>query len=133
MTILLFVHGFRGSKDSFANFPNELSNYPIHHFEFPSSGEIASHVDALITTLLEYHTASPIIFLCHSMGGLLVVDTVIKLKSMDLLGSQIVVNGVIAFDSSFFGINSNTLASKAYAALDVRGGCGGVLARMRTF
>ena len=92
-TLLLFVHGFGGSSESFSSFPLELlhslrTRYSIKRLEcrilpsFDSKGENFKQVNHLCNWLLmnaAYPEFDSVIIIAHSMGGLLAVDGIIAI------------------------------------------------------
>lgn len=110
---LVFVHGFLGSADSWENFPLDLLNtdvfkdgnmYRVYRFTLPSQGSYEKALVQLRNEIVLLSTQlDGLIFLCHSLGGLLVAQILDKLDK---------VLGIIAFDSPYFGL-SNHVSSVA--------------------
>ena len=103
----MFVHGFLGSADSWENFPLDLverihgHNLRVYRFTLPSQG---SYKKALVQLRNEILLLSAqldgLIFLCHSLGGLLVAQMLDNLENHKVLG-------IIAFDAPYFGLSSH--------------------------
>ncbi|RKO84433.1 hypothetical protein BDK51DRAFT_48385 [Blyttiomyces helicus] len=118
--LLFFVHGFRGTIDSFCQFPDELrkdlNDVNIFKYEYVSQGEYAVQVTALADALKREGGGRPVIIIGHSMGGLLAVDAAIALGSE---GSDVDVKGVLAFDSPFFGIREELIVDRIEFVLSI--------------
>lgn len=112
---MVFVHGFLGSADSWDNFPLDLLNkinkmhghmFRVYRFTLPSQGSYEKALVQLRNEILLLCTQlDGMIFLCHSLGGLLVAQMMDKLEHQKILG-------IIAFDSPYFGL-SNDVSSAA--------------------
>ena len=103
----VFVHGFLGSADSWENFPLDLLhnlknvavNFRVYRFTLPSQGSYGKALVQLRNEIVLLSTQlDGLIFLCHSLGGLLVAQIFDKLQTDKVLG-------IIAFDSPYFGLS----------------------------
>jgi pimeloyl-ACP methyl ester carboxylesterase len=98
--LLIFVHGFMGSKDSFLTFPDDISqqfNADYLCYEYETKGEYDVKTKNL-AQFLNNISNSHIVILSHSMGGPLSIDA-LKLRPNPR------VKGVLTFDSPFFGLD----------------------------
>ncbi|KAJ3310750.1 hypothetical protein HDV04_004706 [Boothiomyces sp. JEL0838] len=109
--ILIYVHGFMGSKESFGKLPaliqRELPSTTIGHFEYDTEGNNEESVKLLAEHLNKQ--TDDMILLCHSMGGPLVIDAS---KLYRPTGSS-KIKLILAFDSPFFGL-SPTVTSHGF-------------------
>lgn len=120
MSLVLFIHGFLGSTDSFHSFPNDLmSMFPNASVKiyptYDTKGNITKQIHALTDyLLLEANTSiySSVILIGHSMGGILAVDAYNYLESLDALKMVNIIK-IISVDSPFFGISSRDLSKSS--------------------
>jgi pimeloyl-ACP methyl ester carboxylesterase len=102
---LVFVHGFQGSFSStFRKFPYHLQTVFDHKFEvvgydYETSGP--TQVQDFVQWI--NRIKDQIIIICHSMGGILVLDAILK--------HSVKAVAVLAFDSPFFGLQHANLIS----------------------
>ena len=100
---LVFVHGFQGSFSStFNKFPDHLSTifdrkFEVIGYDYETSG--ATQVQDFVRWIGTIN--DQIVIICHSMGGILVLDAILKYS--------IKVIAVLAFDSPFFGLEHSNL------------------------
>ncbi|KAJ3314108.1 hypothetical protein HDV04_001139 [Boothiomyces sp. JEL0838] len=94
--LILFVHGFLGSENSFSSFPLDLvqsvrSLYAIPNLEarvfpfFPTKGDPNKAINFLYNWLLMNATFpeyEAVIIMCHSMGGLIAADAWRKIQKL---------------------------------------------------
>lgn len=102
-TLLLFIHGFQGSRNSFHHFPQDIQSQmavpaDVAFYEYNTQGEFATKVQDLATYILALAHTKVIVF-CHSMGGPLCVDACLLAP----------VHAVLAFDSPFFGLGPGAM------------------------
>ncbi|GAA5973312.1 hypothetical protein JCM11641_003067 [Rhodosporidiobolus odoratus] len=149
LVLAVFVHGFKGGEDTFADFPERIQTLldasgilvePVVYPPYDTRGElraaVASHV-AWLTQLVAEKTAlyrerggtGPVrlVLLGHSMGGLVIADCLLSTLS----SASLPILGLVAFDSPYVGLNpavfKNTFekavdfASKGQAALAALG------------
>jgi pimeloyl-ACP methyl ester carboxylesterase len=126
--LIVFIHGFMGSSESFKRFPEDLQemlsqsaglSVAIKNYEFETHGSNEERVSELVAWLLQYASASqysPVIVCGHSMGGLLAVDAARalldnRMKGPTSMNADVEVNirAVFAFDSPFFGLHPNVI------------------------
>ncbi|KAJ1535459.1 hypothetical protein HK096_002483, partial [Nowakowskiella sp. JEL0078] len=116
-TVLVFIHGFLGSEDSFAQFPRDLlsklqtsqpdSNCNVAIKMVPrynTKDTTDLRVSQLLSWLVENANSSKchtVILLAHSMGGVLAVDVFRKSKTQNI---PVNIRGIICFDTPFYGI-----------------------------
>ncbi|KAJ3317655.1 hypothetical protein HDU76_001104 [Blyttiomyces sp. JEL0837] len=127
--LLVFVHGFLGSQESFRQFPSDIQEallqtnkrYDIKSFEFPTTGDNDARVNELVAWLLENASVerhSHVVLLSHSMGGLMSADAAAflladRVAKGDGSGgnpnahAEVNIRGILAFDSPFFGLHSS--------------------------
>ena len=117
--LLLFIHGFMGGEDSFVDFPLHVlqslkSQLQLQNIEgrilpkFESKGDVHRVTNQLVNWLMlnaSQREYSHVILLCHSMGGILAANAIIKMKSM----TGVPLIGLLAYDSPFYGIESHTI------------------------
>jgi pimeloyl-ACP methyl ester carboxylesterase len=106
--LLLFVHGFMGSSQSFLDFPKDLAhtlNAGFQHYEYDTKGEYTEKTRRLGEFLAKL-PHSQIFILAHSMGGLISIDCCAQ--------NSYNVKGILSFDSPFFGLDP--LVTKAGAS-----------------
>ncbi|RPA74168.1 hypothetical protein BJ508DRAFT_418743 [Ascobolus immersus RN42] len=133
--LLIFVHGFKGDNDTFAEFPGYLRDLlrpsipddvkirPLIYPQYETSGELSTCVSAFERWFLGKLTdaemstgcgmgSAAAVLIGHSMGGILLADTIIQLGAT----SQGRVLGLMAFDTPYLGLNpkmvSNTVEGK---------------------
>ena len=139
--LIVYVHGFLGSENSFEDFPNLLksklsSKYSVESKAFPTfktAGSNHLQVMALVDWLLLNATTSQyknVILIAHSMGGLLVCDAFRYLFSheiseditiqQDKLSARHLVNiiGIFTFDSPYYGLHPSLTTSSMRNAKD---------------
>jgi hypothetical protein len=136
-TLLVFIHGFMGSGESFLKFPADLSillNYKGHDvetltYEYETKGNNQRQVQKLMDYLM-FHGSSTkyksVFLLAHSMGGILALDAYQSLYQIhdksyfydhqhphtgDDMRVLTRIKGIIAFDSPFFGLANNVILS----------------------
>ncbi|KAH8830428.1 hypothetical protein DL96DRAFT_1707253 [Flagelloscypha sp. PMI_526] len=141
--MLVFVHGFKGNDSTFAQFPQRLQNMlsessPEYTFEsivFPAyetKGNLPEAVvkfsDWLTSLTVEKEAETGLgsgsvqIVLCgHSMGGLLVVDTLLefeqsRINATDPLWPRII--GIIAYDTPYYGLHPHVFKNSANKAAE---------------
>jgi esterase/lipase len=122
MSLVLFVHGFLGSTDSFASFPNDLvSECPDASFKiyptYNTKGNITKQVHALSDYLLiEANTSlySNVILIGHSMGGILAVDVYNYLQSLEAVPQLVNIVKILSVDSPFFGLSKDLSKSSLW-------------------
>lgn len=100
---LVFVHGFQGSFSStFSRFPYHLqtvfdNKFEVLGYDYETSGP--SQVQDFVRWINRIN--DQIVIICHSMGGILVLDAILK------YGINVV--AVLAFDSPYFGLEHANL------------------------
>ena len=117
--LLVYIHGFLGSIDSFQSFPKDLSdNLEINNSfsiypTFDTKGCNTRAVHALVDWLLIHATtfkAKNVILIGHSMGGILAVDAFNYLQDLDCK-NLIHIIGILTVDSPFYGLSNHTSKS----------------------
>ncbi|KAH9890167.1 hypothetical protein F4778DRAFT_773141 [Xylariomycetidae sp. FL2044] len=113
--LLCFIHGFKGTDDTFRTFPNDLQKrvadkLPEHHVEsivypkYETKGELRECCDAFLSWLKEKvmdvrkaHTEKPwpphdrdvgVILVAHSMGGFVASDTLFLVLNERMANEQ---------------------------------------------
>ncbi|GAA5908890.1 esterase/lipase family protein [Sporobolomyces salmoneus] len=136
LVIGTFVHGFKGGSDTFADFPQRLRAIlapsgiefePVVYPPFDTRGELRVAVDNHITWLInvvaekkaEYRSRGGtgqvrLILLGHSMGGLVISDTLLSTLS----SASLPILGLIAYDSPLLGLNPRVFKSTFDKAMD---------------
>ncbi|KAI8850032.1 hypothetical protein BC829DRAFT_171254 [Chytridium lagenaria] len=136
LPLLVFIHGFLGSKESFRRFPLDLNEYvkaeggigtrsffsksaspstfDIETYGYSTTGSNEERVNELILWLRNRCAASPpayVVLLAHSMGGLMASDaaTQILTESASTGAKSIDIRAVLTFDSPFFGLHPRVL------------------------
>jgi len=118
--IIVYVHGFLGSKGTFHEFPElleqalNLYNVKVINKVFPAfntNGVFNEFVDSIISWLYAKTEEYPIILMGHSMGGILIADVYRKIYKEDVspeYKSKKTPNivGVFGFDTPYFGLSS---------------------------
>lgn len=100
---LIFVHGFQGSfASTFRQFPYHLqtifdNKFEVVGYNYETSG--TSQVQDFVQWINNIN--DQIIIICHSMGGILVLDAILKYS--------VKVVAVLAFDSPYFGLAHSNL------------------------
>ncbi|RAH62732.1 hypothetical protein BO85DRAFT_494089 [Aspergillus piperis CBS 112811] len=125
--LLIYIHGFLGSEDSFYNFPREVHEllkvslaqshvtYTKIYPRYKTRGPIRVARDD-ISRWLSPHMAPDldVILLGHSIGGLIAADVALA-ESYTTAGhvpnSRIV--GLVAFDTPFLGLHPRVIATAA--------------------
>jgi len=118
---VVYVHGFKGGKNTFADFPNSLEkslesyNIKINNevFDaFETKGEFEIIVKKIIDWIYdEKHKElkTPIVLMGHSMGGILVADVFRKIMKGETEYNDSTyrpnIIGIFGFDSPFFGLS----------------------------
>ncbi|GAA6024825.1 hypothetical protein JCM11491_005665 [Sporobolomyces phaffii] len=132
----VFVHGFKGGSDTFAGFPQRIEAIlspcgiefePVVYPPFDTRGDLRVAVDNHITWLTnlvaekkaEYRDrggSGPVrlILLGHSMGGLVISDTLLS----TLPSASLPILGLIAYDSPLLGLNPRVFKSTFDKAMD---------------
>eukprot|EP00833_Pecoramyces_ruminatium_P012652 jgi/Orpsp1_1/1186684/evm.model.d7180000052495.1 len=118
---IVYVHGFRGGKNTFWDFPNLLKKtLGAHNIEinnkifdaFETKGDFDIIVNKIIDWIYENADNQPIILMGHSMGGILVADVFRKItkgsieKYKDCSYHPNIV-GIFGFDSPYFGLSTS--------------------------
>ncbi|GAA5829159.1 hypothetical protein JCM11251_004145 [Rhodosporidiobolus azoricus] len=136
LVLAVFLHGFKGGADTFAQFPDRLRALllaagvefePVVYPAYDTRGELVVAVDnhvAWLTELVAEKTAlwkekggtGPVrvILLGHSMGGLVISDTLLS----TLPSASLPILGIIAYDSPLLGLNPKVFKSTFDKALD---------------
>ncbi|GAA5870781.1 hypothetical protein JCM16303_001584 [Sporobolomyces ruberrimus] len=132
----VFVHGFKGGSDTFAEFPQRIQAIlapcgiefePVVYPAFDTRGELRVAVDNQITWLTElvaekkeaYRTRGGqgqvrLILLGHSMGGLVISDVLLSTLS----SASLPILGLLAYDSPLLGLNPAVFKSTFDKAMD---------------
>ncbi|KAI9340072.1 hypothetical protein DFJ73DRAFT_797932 [Zopfochytrium polystomum] len=135
--LLVFVHGFMGSSESFHGFPRDLltalrdddsgggnrndlfspaatrsPTYVTKSYDFTTAGDNAVRVAELaswLTAQATTETADAVVLLAHSMGGLLSADAAKSLLLDDAAAAAptVPIIAILAYDSPFFGLHPN--------------------------
>lgn len=107
--LLVFIHGFEGSSETFGNFPVDLAqstnNGYLVYPTYTSRGNGSKIVDDFVKWIDSKDDPkkySSIVLLGHSMGGIIAVAAFQKLKSKN--DKKTLVDQIIFFDSPFHGI-----------------------------
>ncbi|KAM0792888.1 hypothetical protein ACM66B_002650 [Microbotryomycetes sp. NB124-2] len=125
LLLLVFVHGFKGGADTFGAFPERVGHIlsqsqptvdvqPIVYPPFDTRGELVAavdnHVSWLTTTIAERKAefqekggkgSTRVILLGHSMGGLVIGDTLLSTMGTGSLP----ILGLVAYDSPLLGLH----------------------------
>ncbi|CEQ39247.1 SPOSA6832_00751 [Sporobolomyces salmonicolor] len=137
LVLAVFLHGFKGNSDTFADFPQRLQHVltqsgidlqPIVYPSYDTRGELVTAVDNHVTWLTnlvaerqaEYREKGGkgpvrVVLLGHSMGGLVIADTLLATLS----SASLPILGLIAFDSPLLGLNPKVFKSTFDKALDL--------------
>ncbi|GAA5875329.1 hypothetical protein JCM1840_001931 [Sporobolomyces johnsonii] len=137
LVLAVFLHGFKGNSDTFADFPHRLQHVltqsgidlqPVVYPSYDTRGELVTAVDNHVTWLTklvaereaEYREKGGtgpvrVVLLGHSMGGLVIADTLLATLS----SASIPILGLIAFDSPLLGLNPKVFKSTFDKALDL--------------
>jgi len=116
---VVYVHGFRGGKNTFVDFPNLLKEYlEPYNIEinnkifdaFETKGEFEIIVNKIIKWIYAETYKEPIVLMGHSMGGILVADVFRKIMKGEIeehndstYRPNII--GIFGFDSPYFGLS----------------------------
>ncbi|KAJ7684005.1 hypothetical protein B0H17DRAFT_1073235 [Mycena rosella] len=141
--IVIFIHGFKGTDETFASFPERLQhilaesipNASVECIVFPAyetKGDLVEAVvkfaDWLTTLTVEKEVASgggsgtaKIVLCGHSMGGLLAADTLKEFvkgrpDAQAPLWPKII--GCIAFDTPYLGLHPGVFKNSATKAVE---------------
>ncbi|GAA6062581.1 hypothetical protein JCM10212_004176 [Sporobolomyces blumeae] len=136
LILAVFVHGFKGGADTFADFPQRLQAIltpcgiefvPVVYPPFDTRGELKVAVDnhiTWLTTLTAEKTAEyreqggkgpvRILLFGHSMGGLVISDVLLSTLS----SASLPILGLIAYDSPLLGLNPAVFKSTFDKAID---------------
>ncbi|KAL6618272.1 hypothetical protein U3516DRAFT_628295 [Neocallimastix sp. 'constans'] len=120
--IIVYIHGFLGSKNTFHEFPDllkesmKLYNINIINKVFPAfdtTGVFNDFVNMIIDWLYENSEGYPIILMGHSMGGILNADVYRKISKGDVEPKHMnekppKIVAVFGFDTPYFGLSSAT-------------------------
>ncbi|ORY41471.1 hypothetical protein LY90DRAFT_672020 [Neocallimastix californiae] len=122
---IVYVHGFRGGKNTFWDFPEllkksmktynvEVNNKIFDAFE--TKGEFDIIVNKIIDWIYEKADNEPIVLMGHSMGGILVSDVFRKIMkgSIEKYKESTYkpnIIGVFGFDSPYFGLTTSAYGS----------------------
>jgi len=118
---IVYVHGFRGGKNTFWDFPallkKSLETYNIEinnkiFDAFETKGDFDIIVNKIIDWLYEKTDNEPIVLMGHSMGGILVADVFRKITKGSIekykkSSYQPNIVGIFGFDSPYFGLSSS--------------------------
>jgi len=144
--LIVFVHGFKGTEQTFGNFPDRLqrilaeTNLKAEYKVFPSydtKGDLGKAVvrfaDWLTNFTVEKEVASgggagkaKIVLCGHSMGGLLIADTLLEI--LNAQGNKDIplwpnIVACIAFDTPFFGYTPSCYQEQCYQSYRIRVYC----------
>ncbi|GAA6041294.1 hypothetical protein JCM8097_001321 [Rhodosporidiobolus ruineniae] len=136
LILAVFLHGFKGGADTFAQFPERLQVLlgasgilvePVVYPAYDTRGELVVAVDnhvVWLTQLVAEKTAlfrerggtGPVrvVLLGHSMGGLVIADALLS----TLPHASLPILGLIAYDSPLLGLNPAVFKSTFDKALD---------------
>ncbi|OZJ02133.1 hypothetical protein BZG36_04582 [Bifiguratus adelaidae] len=133
--LVVFIHGFKGSVDSFEDFPNRLRtiltnsmNADVETLIYPTY-QTRGSLEATVVTFCDWledgvkerqqhlskigSTGKVRIVLCgHSMGGIVGADVILRLHG---LRHEVMENvlGLLAFDTPFYSLHSDVIAQTA--------------------
>ncbi|KAK9481031.1 hypothetical protein V1514DRAFT_324043 [Lipomyces japonicus] len=136
--ILIYVHGFKGDETTFSAFPSDIQQcltniYPsselairtVIYPPYETKGELSSAVTSLLNfteaTVIDAEVAlgtpSPVVtpavgvvFVAHSMGGLVVTDATLQILARDRAVLFPKITGILCYDSPFLGLHSSVFA-----------------------
>ncbi|KAK9468834.1 hypothetical protein V1512DRAFT_258024 [Lipomyces arxii] len=134
--ILVYVHGFKGDRTTFRDFPSDVQErlqrvYPktkivsLIYPPYETKGELSAAVNSFISFLenktideeILNGTASPLmsptvgfILVAHSMGGLVIADAATQILARDKSITFPKVLGLLCFDSPFLGLHTSVFA-----------------------
>ncbi|GAA5924635.1 esterase/lipase family protein [Sporobolomyces koalae] len=136
LVVGVFVHGFKGGADTFADFPQRIQAIlepcgiefdPVVYPAFDTRGELKVAVDNQIEWLTnvvaekkaEYRERGGtgqvrLVLFGHSMGGLVISDVLLSTLST----SALPILGLIAYDSPLLGLNPRVFKSTFDKAMD---------------
>ncbi|BGP05328.1 hypothetical protein JCM10049v2_001133 [Rhodotorula toruloides] len=137
LVVCVFLHGFKGGADTFLTFPDRLVNIlspcgialePLVYPPYDTRGELVTAVDnhvTWLTTLVAEKTARfrelggtgpvRVVLLGHSMGGLVIADTLLSTLS----SASLPILGLVMYDSPLIGLNPAVFKSTFDKALDI--------------
>ncbi|TNY20065.1 hypothetical protein DMC30DRAFT_273263 [Rhodotorula diobovata] len=137
LVVAVFLHGFKGGADTFADLPQRLQAIlepvgvafdPVVYPAYDTRGELHTAVENHVTWLedlvkdkeamfRERGGTGPVrvVLLGHSMGGLVIADSLLA----TLPTSSLPILGLICFDSPLVGLNPAVFKSTFDKALDV--------------
>lgn len=125
LLLLVLLHGFKGGADTFAAFPDRVVHtlsvsqprvqvqaivYPPYDTRGELITAVDNHVNWLTTTVAERKAEysakggqgpTRVVLLGHSMGGLVVADTVLSTLS----SAALPILGVIGYDTPYLGLH----------------------------
>ncbi|GAA6006176.1 hypothetical protein JCM10207_000551 [Rhodosporidiobolus poonsookiae] len=130
----VFIHGFKGGADTFADFPQRLQVIleplcfePVVYPPFDTRGQLVTAVDNHVVWLTQLIAEKQalyrerggtgpvrVILFGHSMGGLVISDTLLSTLS----SASLPILGLIAYDSPLIGLNPAVFKSTFDKALD---------------
>lgn len=136
VVLLIFLHGFKGGDHTFAEFPqriisilnsNQSSKSTFKSIIYPAyktRGLLKDAVDDFLAWLIEKYLEEKhliqsngddkkdddvkVILLAHSMGGLVIADSLVTLKTAAVVFPPIL--GLIAFDTVSSILHQSTLS-----------------------
>ncbi|BGP18978.1 hypothetical protein JCM10213_002602 [Rhodosporidiobolus nylandii] len=136
LVLSVFVHGFKGGADTFAQFPERLQTIltasgillePVVYPAFDTRGELRTAVDNHIVWLTQVVAEKTALFrerggtgpvrlvlVGHSMGGLVIADTLLSTLS----SASLPILGLIAYDTPYIGLNPAVFKSTFDKAID---------------
>ncbi|KAM0749837.1 hypothetical protein T439DRAFT_290110 [Meredithblackwellia eburnea MCA 4105] len=140
LVLLVFLHGFKGGADTFDAFPERITHilsqtYPSNLFTFKhvlyppyqTRGELVQAVQLhkdWLTNLVNQHRKDfqniNVVLLGHSMGGLVIADTMLSiLRTAPSTSTQLAPNiiGLCAFDTPYWGLNPSVFKSTIEKAM----------------
>ncbi|GAA5929111.1 hypothetical protein JCM3775_006738 [Rhodotorula graminis] len=137
LVVGVFLHGFKGGADTFAEFPMRLQAIlepvgialdPVVYPAYDTRGELVTAVVNHVTWLKELVKEKEamfrsrggtgpvrVILFGHSMGGLVIADSLLATLSP----SSVPILGLIMYDSPLVGLNPQVFKSTFDKALDV--------------
>ncbi|KAG7096776.1 hypothetical protein E1B28_004186 [Marasmius oreades] len=138
--LLIFIHGFKGDDNTFAQFPQRLTNilldslpdfkveslmFPVYETRGELNEAVARFADWLATLTVQKEAQhggagkAKIVLCGHSMGGLLAADAVLEfVNSRPDVNAPIWPNIIacIAFDTPYFGLHPYVFKNSATKA-----------------
>ncbi|GAA5907317.1 hypothetical protein JCM8208_007153 [Rhodotorula glutinis] len=137
LVVGVFLHGFKGGADTFAEFPLRLQAIlepvgialdPVVYPPYDTRGELVTAVENHVTWLKALVKEKEamfrsrggmgpvrVILFGHSMGGLVIADTLLA----TLATSSVPILGLIMYDSPLVGLNPQVFKSTFDKAIDV--------------